>query len=1075
MENIIYKFYEKTKGTISVFLVIIMVPMMVISSIFVDASRVKLAKGVVLSSADLALNTVLSNFDTNLMEFYGLMASAQNSSDVIAAAEEYFVSSLVSQGVSSTQAEEYYDATMQLFQQEPDAVSDLLGITTKPVGDKYISPATNGNLTNPAIVKTQIVEFMKYRAPLEAVEELISMFKKMNNQTKDSSQDAKTTEKMQECAEKQGDLVQELLNCYILILNYNNVKTELANYKTISTSFVKSIKTECESDYNLYKNTIHPNIFKYIANTEAYSSYSKVTSSLNYTDLKNRKYSSNTYKKGKTPSKKDTERLLTDCVNSINSFVAASNSLSRVYNNTFFSLSGANRFQYWVQNSRILASNNSLSNYTTKANTLLTNYAKLDNLSKFIEEEVSSKKVNLVNYDTVDTGGEDTISNHIDKIINQMKDLKREIVSDGSSPYRQIVSATNNQSLVYLSKCNDSNISFSGLENKRNSTNSNLKTISSKMQKYYNALKKADDYVKSINASLNKINKDGGLLDQFLTSYEEWGKAIEEGNKNTDINKANREAYNKENNFKSGNVNPKDITPKDIKNNVTHDSVGKLAKRFNNIDSLLTRGMQYINETKYGNKSTKDITDYQIAINASGISRKKIVVDSAQLEKNCKDSFKFSKSSKSLEPKDGDNGNPQISVATPELYKFMQKAFPDAKTTTDKDAEEKNDDFDTQKTNKKNSLNTQDKSYNGTGFQIADQPNLPSGKKEDTNDKLSTDLSTIASAASELLKSVTTILSGDVDSVVASYRDVLYEMTYIMEMFSYETYELEGKYELLDDSLKNKYSKCTTTPDYSSVDEAWKNEAKKFGNNKSLTNHMINENNNASYGNEVEYILYGGQNNKNKDTVARNIYMIRFVLNLIYGMCNVYNATEVVSLGASIQAATMGIVPSALTQLLVTITLTAMESVNDLNYLKKGVPVVVFKTKDTWKMSLSNLIENAVANTSETSVSSEDKAIKFQYSDYLRLFLFISLVSDKEADLLLRTADVIQFNMQKVSKDKNFLMENSIVYYKLEAKCTSKVLMLSLPLIQTEISEDGKSKLQASSWNEFKITVSRGY
>ena len=40
------KFFSKTKGVVSVFLVIILVPMMVISSVFVDASIVKLANSV---------------------------------------------------------------------------------------------------------------------------------------------------------------------------------------------------------------------------------------------------------------------------------------------------------------------------------------------------------------------------------------------------------------------------------------------------------------------------------------------------------------------------------------------------------------------------------------------------------------------------------------------------------------------------------------------------------------------------------------------------------------------------------------------------------------------------------------------------------------------------------------------------------------------------------------------------------------------------------------------------------------------------------------------------------------------
>lgn len=63
------KFFSKTKGVVSVFLVIILVPMMVISALFVDASRVQLAGSVATSAGDLALNTALTDYDS-LLKYY---------------------------------------------------------------------------------------------------------------------------------------------------------------------------------------------------------------------------------------------------------------------------------------------------------------------------------------------------------------------------------------------------------------------------------------------------------------------------------------------------------------------------------------------------------------------------------------------------------------------------------------------------------------------------------------------------------------------------------------------------------------------------------------------------------------------------------------------------------------------------------------------------------------------------------------------------------------------------------------------------------------------------------------------
>ena len=57
------KFWKKTRGAISIFLVIILLPTMTMAGLFLDISRVKMAEEVVATSADLAINTVLSEYD----------------------------------------------------------------------------------------------------------------------------------------------------------------------------------------------------------------------------------------------------------------------------------------------------------------------------------------------------------------------------------------------------------------------------------------------------------------------------------------------------------------------------------------------------------------------------------------------------------------------------------------------------------------------------------------------------------------------------------------------------------------------------------------------------------------------------------------------------------------------------------------------------------------------------------------------------------------------------------------------------------------------------------------------------
>ena len=106
------KFWRKTKGAVSIFLVIILVPMLTVSSVFVDAGKIKLAQGVAESAGALTLNTALTDYDTQLKELYGLLATAQDTSDLFTKLEDYYRTCITSSGVSDEDAETYVEQIM---------------------------------------------------------------------------------------------------------------------------------------------------------------------------------------------------------------------------------------------------------------------------------------------------------------------------------------------------------------------------------------------------------------------------------------------------------------------------------------------------------------------------------------------------------------------------------------------------------------------------------------------------------------------------------------------------------------------------------------------------------------------------------------------------------------------------------------------------------------------------------------------------------------------------------------------------------------------------------------------------
>ena len=91
---------QGTRGAVSVFLAIILVPCIIISSIFVDVGRVQLSRTVAESSADLAMNALLTNYDADLKEWYGMIASCQTIEAFYEASANFFLRTLKSQGLS---------------------------------------------------------------------------------------------------------------------------------------------------------------------------------------------------------------------------------------------------------------------------------------------------------------------------------------------------------------------------------------------------------------------------------------------------------------------------------------------------------------------------------------------------------------------------------------------------------------------------------------------------------------------------------------------------------------------------------------------------------------------------------------------------------------------------------------------------------------------------------------------------------------------------------------------------------------------------------------------------------------
>lgn len=157
------KFTRKSKGVISVFLILILVPTMVLSAMLVDASRLRSARAMAQEASDLAVYSVLSAYDGKLKEMYGLLAFEDNEK-LQSIMEESLKATLSASdlGVSAGYSEQVWE----ILKNAAGAGSDFQGKDFLNLYDFRVDHTeikAMHNLANPAVLQNQIVEYSKYR------------------------------------------------------------------------------------------------------------------------------------------------------------------------------------------------------------------------------------------------------------------------------------------------------------------------------------------------------------------------------------------------------------------------------------------------------------------------------------------------------------------------------------------------------------------------------------------------------------------------------------------------------------------------------------------------------------------------------------------------------------------------------------------------------------------------------------------------------------------------------------------------------------------------------------------------
>lgn len=173
------KFFYRCRGAISVFLSLILLPTVIFGGMVTDAARIYGSEGMISEAGELAMNAGLSQYDSELKDAYGLLVMSKSPEDMSDALEKYFINTIQASNLAGAEdITSLIDLECESFQ--------AYGVDGSQI---YQTEAE----------RQQILEYMKYRAPVCLGEELYDKLNEM-----------KETKKQVEAMESQMDFAESM-------------------------------------------------------------------------------------------------------------------------------------------------------------------------------------------------------------------------------------------------------------------------------------------------------------------------------------------------------------------------------------------------------------------------------------------------------------------------------------------------------------------------------------------------------------------------------------------------------------------------------------------------------------------------------------------------------------------------------------------------------------------------------------------------------------------------------------------------------------------------------------------------
>ena len=220
------KFFRKTKGAISIFLVLVMLPMFTCAGLIVDGARISAARTSATGAGDLAMNAALSEYDEILKDVYGLFAMSETTEELEANVSRYFSNTINNEGIlqgSDSYTRSFINSIGSLFSTGDISFDNIVDTQVESFNLVEVS---NSALANPTVLDRQIVEYMKYRGPVSLGTGLITKLGCIGETSKQTKAlEAKVN------YEKKLDTVQDACETAYSAINSFNSQVDNSKYK----------------------------------------------------------------------------------------------------------------------------------------------------------------------------------------------------------------------------------------------------------------------------------------------------------------------------------------------------------------------------------------------------------------------------------------------------------------------------------------------------------------------------------------------------------------------------------------------------------------------------------------------------------------------------------------------------------------------------------------------------------------------------------------------------------------------------------------------------------------------------